>query len=55
MSNTEQDAVQAQLQPMIGLNVVDGKVQVTVSPAVEYWQAIGLLEVALKLIKDSYK
>lgn len=57
MSNTEheQDSVQAQLQPMVGLNVVDNRVQLTIKSGVEHWQAIGLLEVALKLLKDSYK
>lgn len=55
MSNTEQDTVQAQLQPMVGVNVTDNKIQLTVKAGVEHWQAIGLLEVALKLLKDSYK
>ena len=53
---TEQivDPIQQALDPIVKVGAVDGQLQVTIREGVTGWEAIGALETALVLIKNTY-
>ena len=53
---TEQivDPIQQALDPIVKVGSVDGQLQVTIREGVTGWEAIGALETALVLIKNTY-
>lgn len=51
----QQEAAQKSLAPLVGVNVEDGRVSVSLRTGVEAWQALGALEIAAKLIRNSYQ
>lgn len=43
------------LAPMLGLNMIDGKLHITVNQDMADWQALGLLDAAATLLRSKYK
>ena len=41
--------------PLLGLNIVDGKLHITVNQEMTDWQALGLLDAAATLLRSKYK
>lgn len=52
--NTSVTAEQT-LAPMLGLNMIDGKLHITVNQDMADWQALGLLDAAAALLRSKYK
>lgn len=51
----QQEATQQLIAPLVGVDVKDGRVTVSLRNGAEAWQALGALEIAATLIRNSYQ
>lgn len=51
----QQSATQQAITPLVGVDVKEGRVTVSLRNGAEAWQALGALEIAASLIRNSYQ
>lgn len=53
--STENTNNQQPVIPTITINAVDDQISINIKEGIQNWQALGLLEVVSKLLRDTYK
>ena len=43
------------IAPLVGVNVIDGRLHITVNQEMNDWEALGLLDAAATLLRSKYK
>lgn len=43
------------ISPLVGVNVIDGRLHITVNQEMNDWEALGLLDAAATLLRSKYK